>query len=72
MGKSSVRVGQVWQSEKDGTPYLVTRLYNEALATIVVLRPTDEGAGQPMRVKIANGAGGQSIPGFKPTQSPDE
>ena len=72
MAKQSIRVGQVWQSEKDGTPYLVTRLYNEALATIVVLRPTDEGAGQPVRVKIKTGPGGQIIPGYKPTQSPDD
>jgi hypothetical protein len=72
MAKPSIRVGQVWQSEKDGTPYLVTRLYSEALATIVVLRPTEESSGQPVRVKVNNAAAGQSIPGFKPARSSED
>jgi len=34
-------VGQVWRKLETGETFLVTKLYNEALATIAVLRPTD-------------------------------
>ena len=38
MGVSKIQIGQLWK--KDGTHdiYLVTRLYNEALSTMVIMR----------------------------------
>jgi hypothetical protein len=71
MGRTSVRVGQVWQSEKDGARYLVTRLYNEVLATIAVLRHTDDDHAEPVRVKVKSSPNGQILPGFKPAESSD-
>jgi hypothetical protein len=63
-----VRVGPVWQSEKDGAQYLVTRIYSEALATVAVLRPTGESHAQSTRVKIKNSPAGQTLPGFREVQ----
>lgn len=75
MGLSQIRVGQVWSREDDGVTYLVTRLYNEALATFALLRPTDDRSGDadlpPLRIKVAREAAGQTLPGYRPTQSPD-
>jgi hypothetical protein len=60
-----LRVGQVWQSEKDGARYLLTRIYPEALATIAVLRPTQDNQGEALRVKVKNSTSGQTLPGFR-------
>jgi hypothetical protein len=71
MGRISVRVGQVWQSEANGARYLVTRIYNEVLATVAVLRHTDDDHAEPVRVRVKNSPAGQLLPGFKPAQSSD-
>lgn len=65
MGRTSVRVGQVWQSESDGNSYLVTRLYNEVLATVAVLRHTEDDHAEPLRVKVKSSPTGQILPGFR-------
>jgi hypothetical protein len=75
MGLSQIRVGQVWSREDDGATYLVTRLYNEALTTFALLRPTEDQGGQgdlpPLRIRVSREASGQTLPGYRPTQSPD-
>jgi hypothetical protein len=68
MAGTKIQVGQVWRQNDTGKSYLVTKLYNEALSTMVVLRDTNDHAAKPLRVKISKSAHGQTIPGFSPTQ----
>jgi hypothetical protein len=60
-----IRVGQVWKKVGSEETFLVTRLYEEALATFAVLRATaaaDDAA--TLRVKVQRSSGGQTLPGF--------
>jgi len=38
MSVSKIQIGQLWKKDGTGDTYLVTRLYSEALSTIVILR----------------------------------
>lgn len=71
MSVSKIQVGQLWK--KDGTHdiYLVTRLYSEALQTMVVLRKSGAEGEAQIRVKVERAGNGQRIPGFSPAQDDD-
>jgi len=72
MSVSKLQVGQLWK--KDGTKdiYLVTRLYSEAMNTMVILRKSgSEGEGQ-IRVRVERDGNGQTIPGFSPAQEDEK
>jgi len=64
MGSPRIQIGQVWKKNGTGETYLVTKLYNEALATIAVLRPTGEATQVLMRVRIERKGAIQTLPGF--------
>lgn len=68
MSVTKIQVGQLWK--KDGTTdiYLVTRLYSEALNTVVVLRKSGAEGEAQIRVKVERAGNGQKIPGFSPAQ----
>ena len=68
MGTSKIQIGQLWR--KDGTReiYLVTRLYSEALNTMVVLRKSGAEDEAQIRVKVERAGTGHKIPGFTPAQ----
>ena len=69
MGVSKLQVGQLWK--KDGTKdiYLVTRLFSEALNTMVILRKSGSEGEAQIRVRVMRTAdGGHHIPGFSPAQ----
>jgi hypothetical protein len=72
MGVSKIQIGQLWK--KDGTRdiYLVTRLYTEALSTMVVMRKSGAEGEALIRVKADRGAGGHGIPGFSPAQEEEK
>ncbi|HTZ75973.1 MAG TPA: hypothetical protein VMB47_18800 [Candidatus Aquilonibacter sp.] len=72
MPARKVQVGQVWKKEGGSETFLVTKVYNEALATFAVLRKTGAETEPPIRVKVSNAAGAQSLPGFAYTQESDE
>jgi len=38
MSVSKIQIGQLWKKDGTGDIYLVTRLYSEALNTMVILR----------------------------------
>jgi hypothetical protein len=65
---AKIQIGQLWK--KDGTKdiYLVTRLYSEALNTIVILRKSGAEDEAQIRVRVERSGAGQSIPGFSPAQ----
>jgi hypothetical protein len=72
MGVSKIQIGQLWK--KDGTRdiYLVTRLYTEALSTMVVMRKSGSEGEALIRVRAQSNSGGHSIPGFSPAQEEEK
>jgi hypothetical protein len=68
MSASKIQIGQLWK--KDGTKdiYLVTRLYSEALNTMVILRKSGAEDEAQIRVRVERAGEGQTIPGFSPAQ----
>jgi hypothetical protein len=67
-----IQVGQVWKKEGGNETYLVTKVYNEALATFAVLRKTGAETDPPVRVKVTRTGTSQNLPGFSFTQESDE
>jgi hypothetical protein len=68
MKVSKIQIGQLWKKDSTGDIYLVTRLYTEALNTMVILRKSGAEDEAQVRVRIERAAGGQKIPGFSPAQ----
>ena len=62
----------MWKKEGGSETFLVTKVYNEALATFAVLRKTGAETEPPIRVKVSHAGGAQSLPGFAYTQESDE
>jgi hypothetical protein len=71
MGTSKIQIGQLWKKESTGDIYLVTRLYSEALNTMVILRKSGAEDEAQVRVRVEQAAGGPKIPGFSPAQEDD-
>lgn len=63
-----IQVGQVWKKEDGGESFLVTKVYNEALATYAVLRKAGAEGEPPVRVKVSKAGATASLPGFVYTQ----
>jgi len=66
----SIQRGQVWRKDDDGRDYLVTKVYSEVFSQYAVLRPAEVTApdAPTVRVKVAKGEQGVSLPGFTFTQ----
>ena len=71
MSVTKIQVGQVWKKVDTDETFLVTRLYNEALATIAVLRPAGKETSAILRIKVERNGGGQTIPGYTMAQDSD-
>ncbi|HJY87185.1 MAG TPA: hypothetical protein VKE24_10145 [Candidatus Acidoferrales bacterium] len=67
-----VQIGQVWKKNGTEDTYLVTKLYDEALTTVAMLRKTDAEVGSMLRVRVERAAGGQTLPGFSFAQESEE
>ena len=72
MGVTKIQIGQLWK--KDGTRdiYLVTRLYTEALSTIVVMRKSGSEGEALIKAKAERNSGGYGIVGFSPAQEEEK
>ena len=68
MTAQQIRIGQVWKKIGTEEMFLVTRLYNEALATIAVLRPTESAEQSMVRVRVERQGDSQVLPGFTMAQ----
>jgi hypothetical protein len=68
MKESKIQIGQLWKKDSTGDIYLVTRLYTEALNTMVILRKSGAEDEAQVRVRVERAAGGQKIPVFSPAQ----
>lgn len=72
MPAKKIQVGQVWKKEDTGDTYLVTKVYNEALATFAVLRKTGSENDAPLRIKIGHAGATPNLPGFRFAQESED
>ena len=68
MAGQRIQIGQVWKKVGTEETFLVTKLYNEALSTIAVLRPTGATTQSMIRVRIERKDDGQGLPGYSIAQ----
>ena len=68
IAEQHIRIGQVWKKVGTEETFLVTKLYNEALSTIAVLRPTGAATQSMVRVRVERRADGQNLPGYSIAQ----
>jgi hypothetical protein len=71
MSVKRIQIGQLWKKLETGETYLVTRVYTEALSTMVVLRKSGAEEESQVRIKVERRDGGQNIPGFAPAMEDD-
>jgi hypothetical protein len=71
MAARKIQIGQLWKRLDTGDTFLVTRVYTEALSTIVVLRKSGAEDENQVRIKIERTPEGQNIPGFSPAMEDD-
>ncbi|MFZ3201575.1 MAG: hypothetical protein ACLQMT_07575 [Candidatus Acidiferrales bacterium] len=72
MPARKIQVGQVWKKDDTGETFLITKVYNEALATFAVLRKTGAESERPIRIKVVHTAQASLLPGYTSTQQADE
>ncbi len=72
MALKKIQVGQLWKKDDTGDSYLVTKVYNEALATFAVLRKAGSETDAPLRVRIVHVGASQALPGFRFAQESEE
>jgi hypothetical protein len=68
MAAKRIQIGQVWKKVGTDETFLVTKLYNEALATIAVLRPTGAATESLIRVRVDRRGDDQALPGYSMAQ----
>jgi hypothetical protein len=71
MSTRKIQIGQLWKNLESGDTFLVTRVYTEALSTMVVLRKSGAEDEQQLRLKVERTPQGQGIPGFTPAMEDD-
>jgi len=71
MATKKIQIGQLWKKVDSGETFLVTRVYTEALSTMVVLRKSGAEDQNLLRLRIENTSQGQNIPGFTPAMDDD-
>jgi hypothetical protein len=73
MAVKAIQLGQIWRQDESGNNYLVTKVYNEALAQYAMLRPTASTAnGESVRVHVRKTASGATLPGYTFAQDGQE
>jgi hypothetical protein len=71
MSVKRIQIGQLWKKQETGDTFLVTRVYTEALTTMVVLRKSGAEDQNLIRVRVERTPTGQNIPGFVPAMEDD-
>jgi hypothetical protein len=71
MSGQRIQIGQVWKKVGTEETFLVTKLYNEALSTIAVLRPTSSATESMIRIRVERQGEGQALPGYAMAQGGD-
>jgi hypothetical protein len=68
MAGQKIQIGQVWKKIGTEETFLVTKLYNEALSTIAVLRPTGAATESMIRIRVERKGDSQGLPGYAMAQ----
>jgi hypothetical protein len=68
MSVKKIQIGQLWRKNDTGDVYLVTRVYSEALSTMVVLRKSGAEDEALTRLRAESTPKGPGIPGYSPAQ----
>jgi hypothetical protein len=68
MTAQRIQIGQVWRNIETSETYLVTKIYNEALTTIAVLRPTGAATESMVRVRVDRQGDSHALPGYSMAQ----
>jgi len=68
IAEHQIRIGQIWKKVGTEETFLVTKLYNEALSTIAVLRPTGAATESMVRVRVERHGGSHTLPGYSMAQ----
>jgi hypothetical protein len=68
MAGQRIQIGQVWKKIGTEETFLVTKLYNEALSTIAVLRPTGAATESMIRIRVERQGDSQGLPGYAMAQ----
>ena len=68
MSVSKIQIGQLWKKDGTADTYLVTRVYTEALSTMVILRKSGSEEQALIRVRAERTPAGHNLPGFSPAQ----
>jgi hypothetical protein len=66
MSTARIQIGQLWKKDDSGEIYIVTRVYAEALNTMVVFRKSGSEGEASIRVKAVRKGAKHAIPGFTP------
>jgi hypothetical protein len=72
MSVNKIQIGQLWKKDGTGDTYLVTRVYSEALTTMIVLRKSGSEDEALTRVRAERTPGGHNIPGFTPAMEDEK
>ena len=64
MAAQRIQIGQIWKKVGTEETFLVTKLYNEALTTIAVLRPTSKATESMIRVRVERQGDSHGLPGY--------
>lgn len=72
MGVKKLQVGQLWKKDETGEIFLVTRVYSEALSTMVILRKSGAEGEAQTKLRAHKNAQGVAIPGYSPAQDEDQ
>jgi hypothetical protein len=68
MAGQKIQIGQVWRKVGTEETFLVTKLYNESLSTMAVLRPTGAATESLIRVRVERVGDDQGLPGYAMAQ----
>jgi len=73
MAVKSIQPGQIWRHDHSGNNFLVTKVYNEALAQYAMLRPAGSSTpSESLRVHVKKMAQGATLPGYTFAQDGQE
>jgi hypothetical protein len=73
MAVKTIQPGQIWRHDQSGSNFLVTKVYNEALAQFAMLRPADSSMStESVRVHVKKSAEGATLPGYTFAQDGQE
>ena len=73
MAVKTIQPGQVWRHDQSGNNFLVTKIYNEALAQYAMLRAAGiSNSAESVRVHVKKTSAGATLPGYTFAQDGQE